>query len=223
MSFMAQKIPGIKVMVVAGVVAFIVNTIIIYGTYCKLSAYQAASYYSKSHYDQNPKNVLRYLSSGYLNKDTPIQVPVGPIPTVLSTFQESSRFSMSPDEDSNANWKTLFTNQFGIGFQHLGPYHFRFVSGAYHALHCLYSMHEDYEKPNHTTEPSHHFGHCLMYLRQVFLCNADTTLEDGDFLRKNLTSNRVGETRVCRDWTHVSTWVNDEFRRWAEYNGIKDF
>lgn len=145
-------------------------------------------------------------------------MPVGLLPTVEMTFQESTRFTL--DAAGTQNWETLFTNQFGIGFAHLGPYHFRHISGAYHALHCLYSMQGDFDAPDHAKHPSHHFLHCLMYMRQLFLCNADATLEEGDFMARNLTMDRVGHTRQCRDWTVAAAWINQNFKEWAEYNGV---
>ncbi|THV07186.1 hypothetical protein K435DRAFT_581864, partial [Dendrothele bispora CBS 962.96] len=54
--------------------------------------------------------------------------------------------------------------------------------------------------------------HCLMYLRQIFLCNADLTLEDGDFTGKNYTTQRIADTRKCRDWSTVARWVNQNNR-----------
>ncbi|KAE9388841.1 hypothetical protein BT96DRAFT_890325 [Gymnopus androsaceus JB14] len=146
-------------------------------------------------------------------------MPVGNIPAVEMTFQESSRFSLN-DPANKANWDTLITNQFGTGFQHLGPYHFRHISGAYHSLHCVYSMQEDFDKPDHLHHPSHHFIHCLMYFRQIFLCNADLTLEAGDFMHRNLTSDRMGQTRKCRDWSTVAKWVDDNTKLWFEYNNV---
>ncbi|KAI0078429.1 hypothetical protein K474DRAFT_923593 [Panus rudis PR-1116 ss-1] len=155
----------------------------------------------------------------WLDRDNPLEMPIGPIPTVEMTFQESRRFSFS-DDDSRDNWETLFTNQFGIGFAHLGPFHHRFISAAYHSLHCLYSMTEDFDQPDHLGNPSHHFVHCLMYMRQIFLCNADATLEPGDFMARNLTIDRMGPTRQCRDWTYVGAWIDANFREWSEFNGV---
>ncbi|KAG7098813.1 hypothetical protein E1B28_000718 [Marasmius oreades] len=154
------------------------------------------------------------------NRDYPIELPVGQIPTVEMTFQESARFGLS-DPDSKKNWGVLFnTNSFGLGVQHLGTYHFRYVSSAYHALHCLYTMQLDFDKPNHVKEPSSHFVHCMSYLRQIFTCNADMTLEDGDFMRRNLTTDRVSDTRKCRDWRTVKEWVNQNNNEWFVYNNI---
>lgn len=96
----------------------------------------------------------------WINQNIPIEMPIGPLPTVEMTFQESARFGLS-DEDSLRNWAVLFnTNSFGLGVQHLGPYHFRYLTSAYHSLHCLYVMHEDFDKPNHVETPSHHFVSC---------------------------------------------------------------
>ncbi|KAH8101229.1 hypothetical protein BXZ70DRAFT_1007617 [Cristinia sonorae] len=155
----------------------------------------------------------------WIDRDNPIMMPTGPIPTVERTFQESIRFTLD-DDSSKPNWETLFTNQFGIGFQHLGPYHYRYISAAYHSQHCVYSMALDFDKPNHRTHPSHHFIHCLMYMRQIFMCDADMTLEDGDFTMRNLTLDRMGATRECKDWNAVSAWVNQNFKEWADYNGV---
>jgi len=155
----------------------------------------------------------------WINKDYPLEMPTGDIPTVEMTFQESSRFLL--DANSKDNWDTLIYNQFGIGFQHLGPYNFRHISGAYHSLHCVYSMWEDFDKPNHLTDPSHHLIHCLMYFRQIFLCNADMTLEDGDFMKRNYTTTRTADTRKCRDWSTVAKWVDNNSRDWLRFNGIE--
>ncbi|KAJ6612713.1 hypothetical protein B0H10DRAFT_286441 [Mycena sp. CBHHK59/15] len=158
----------------------------------------------------------------WINKDFPILLPVGDIPTVEMTFQESARFGLSnSDAESQKNWETLVTNQFGVGFQHLGPYRLRYISGAYHSLHCIYTMQLDLNNSNHTEHPSHHFTHCLMYFRQIFMCNADLTLEDGDFLKKNYTTDRSGQTRKCRDWWKVADWVKENSKEWLEFNGVQ--
>ncbi|THH23227.1 hypothetical protein EUX98_g7951 [Antrodiella citrinella] len=159
------------------------------------------------------------IAYSFTDRDNPIEMPTGPIPTVEMTFQESTRFTLT-DDTSKPNWETLFTNQFGIGFQHLGPFHYRYISAAYHSLHCVYSMAEDFDKPNHLTHPSHHFIHCLMYMRQIFLCDADMTLEEGDFMMRNITTDRMGVTRECRDWSAVARWVDQNFKEWADFNGV---
>lgn len=147
-------------------------------------------------------------------------MPIYDIPKVEMTFQEVSRFEMDGLHDHKANWNTLYTNQVGIGYQYLGPFHWRYISETYHNLHCLFTMQNDYDKPDHASTPSGHFRHCLLYLRQFFLCNADMTLEDGDIRERNLTTERVGETRACRDWGAIAKWVDDEFDAWLALNNV---
>ena len=57
-------------------------------------------------------------------------------------------------------------------------------------------------------------------MRQIFLCDADVTLEEGDFAVRNLTLDRAGVTRECRDWSTVARWVDQNFKEWADYNGV---
>ena len=156
----------------------------------------------------------------WIDRDFPLTLPYGPIPTVEMTFQETVRMDLQGGNDSKANWETLLTNQFGIGFQHFGAYNFRFISAAYHSLHCLYTAQEDFERPDHAGNPSHHFNHCLIYMWQLFLCNADMTLEEGDFLTRNYTTERVGTTRKCRDWTTVADYVDKNNKDWLTFNGV---
>lgn len=162
--------------------------------------------------------VLNISVAGWTDHDTPLEVPTD-IPTVEMTFQESTRFTLS-DDSNKPNWLTLFKTRYGIGFTHLGPFRYRFIPAAYHSLHCVYNMEVDFDKPNHATETSPHFIHCLWYLREVFLCNADISLEDGDFMKKNYTLERTGETRQCRDWTVAAEFVSQNFLDWAAYNGV---
>lgn len=150
----------------------------------------------------------------------PLETPTGPIPNVEMTYQESSRFEIANYSASQPNWDTLIKNQFGIGFHHIGPFHHRFISAAYHSLHCVYTFGRDMEKPNHLNETSHHLVHCMMYLRQLFMCNADSTLEPGDFTAKNFTLDRMGVTRQCRDWRTAAAWIDQNALEWAEYNGV---
>jgi hypothetical protein len=60
-----------------------------------------------------------------------------------------------------------------------------------------------------------------MYLRQLFLCNADMALEEGDFTKRNFTIDRVGDTRTCRDWSMVADWVDVRFDDWFRSNGVE--
>ncbi|KAH8101561.1 hypothetical protein BXZ70DRAFT_1007390 [Cristinia sonorae] len=153
----------------------------------------------------------------YTDFDTPLAIPEG-LPVVEMTFQESAHFTLS-DEFNKPSWATLFGKRSGVGFIHIGPFHHRAVNAARHSRHCVYNMDLDLDRPRNG-HLSEHYNHCLWYLRQVFLCNADTTLEDGDFLKKNYTLDRMGSTRECKDWSAAEAWTTRNFLEWAEFNGV---
>ena len=135
------------------------------------------------------------------------------------TFQESARFNLS-QPGSDIFWYTLATNQPGVGFVHIGPYHWRFIPSANHQLHCLQQMQVDFTSPNRTLDTHSHFAHCMQYLRQIFLCNADATLEEGDFMEKDFDVDRIGTTRKCRNWPSLFEYVGDNFIEWERFNGV---
>lgn len=186
-------------------------------TYVPEKPYVFSSY---THPLQISQTLYRTSLPGYVGREMPLETPTGHIPYVEMTYQESSRFEIQNYTASRPNWDTLIKNQFGLGFHHIGPFHHRFVSAAYHSLHCDYTFGRDMEKPNHLNETSHHLVHCMMYLWQLFMCNADATLEPGDFMVRNLTLDRMGVTRKCRDWGTVAKWIDQNALEWAEYNGV---
>ncbi|KAF1950757.1 hypothetical protein CC80DRAFT_576819, partial [Byssothecium circinans] len=55
----------------------------------------------------------------------------------------------------------------------------------------------------------HHWRHCLDYLRQSLMCNADITLEKIDASgEKELGSvDGWGTEHLCRDWEGLRTWT----------------
>jgi hypothetical protein len=66
-----------------------------------------------------------------------------------------------------------------------------------------------------------HITHCLSYLRQMVLCNADTTLEPGARVllsdgRQTVRSWAHGVQHECRDWTEVMDWMAENFKTWTE-------
>lgn len=157
------------------------------------------------------------LDYTWLGGDFPFEMPTGPIPTVEMTFHESIRFDIAYNS-SIPNWETLHSDTYGIGYTHLGPFHHRYTSSAHHSLHCLHTFTTQFHR--HDPQRVAHWEHCLMYLRQIFMCDVDMTLKVGDFLVKNFTLDRAGVTRKCRDWTAVDAWMKTKFREWEEFNGI---
>ena len=143
-------------------------------------------------------------------------MPTGPVPTVEMTFQESSRYALSSSRAID-NWQELDGNEYGVGYQFVGPYRHRYLSTVHHSLHCIHVLATDARQ---SSIP--HWEHCLMYIRQVFICNADVTLEPGDFLQRNLTFDRQGVTRQCKDWKMVDDWMNTKFRELLKLNEVFD-
>ena len=62
-----------------------------------------------------------------------------------------------------------------------------------------------------------HLHHCFNYIRQWMLCDADLTLEPGDFAQRNFTTERVGATHTCTDWQPIYDMVNDRWFKWEDY------
>lgn len=151
-----------------------------------------------------------------MDRDNPLYMPINHLDTVEMTFQESTRFEFDVQND----WRTLYSSHHGIGFVHLGPFHHRFLGSTHHSLHCVRRMVDDLNAPDHISNPSHHFIHCLTYMRQDVLCNADGTLEPGDFMQRNYTVDRLGVTRTCRDWMKVEDWLTENLKEWAVFNGL---
>jgi len=66
-----------------------------------------------------------------------------------------------------------------------------------------------------------HAAHCLSYLRQLLLCHADTALEPArlaDTVSGGQTQAVYGEgtTHVCRDWSQVRAWAEDNYEEWRQ-------
>jgi hypothetical protein len=61
------------------------------------------------------------------------------------------------------------------------------------------------EDHNHHAAPGH-FLHCIDYLRQAIMCNADTNLELVDPTRDGVTG--YGFPRKCRDYDRVTQWAD---------------
>jgi len=112
-------------------------------------------------------------------------------------------------------------------FVRLGPSYRTFELGIFHQLHCLSTLHKAILYPHLDVFGPEHVGHCLNYLRQHFLCEADDTLEPGDFMQdviRDTDGGRLGGAgmfeRECRDWGAVFDFAKDnldEFRRYRDF------
>lgn len=125
-----------------------------------------------------------------------------PIAHVEMTFGESSRYSLSSDDDGD--WLGLQSRTDHGGYINRGPNSRLFAIAMFHQLHCVATL-RGALMHGLTEDDIPHVAHCVNYLRELFLCSADSTLEPGDFATRNYTMYRMGYTRVCRDWSAVYT------------------
>ncbi|KAI0053245.1 hypothetical protein FA95DRAFT_1601266 [Auriscalpium vulgare] len=124
------------------------------------------------------------------------------------TVEESVHYSLDEPEAAH-EW--LQVSPVGTGIYALGPRRRGFFVSMFHQLHCLRyirSAYTDEESPSKA-----HMQHCINYMRQAILCQADLTLEPGNFAQRNFTIDRVGQTHVCRDWDGMYDVVG---RNWLE-------
>lgn len=107
--------------------------------------------------------------------------------------EESVRFALDSPE-AKIEW--LSTSPPGTGHVALGAENRAFFVAMFHQLHCLRLFQAALTGQN----DQEHAHHCLNYLRQWSLCQADLTLEPGDFTTRDFEQHRVGATHVCKDW-----------------------
>ena len=80
-----------------------------------------------------------------------------------------------------------------------------------HQLHCLDIMRVGFF--TNRTGYAEHFEHCLQYMREVVVCNADTTLENAHPIHYEgewvYTADVVGSTHRCKDWTMLRRYLEE--------------
>lgn len=134
------------------------------------------------------------------------------------TVEETVRFSMW-DAEAQAEWWS--TSPPGDGGEQLGPNGRIFILSMFHELHCWRQFERTFRDPRLAAHPyfAGHIHHCLNYLRQCSLCQVDRTLEPGDFMTRNFTSDRVGATHTCKDWKAVYNRVTYD---WSRMEAVAD-
>ncbi|KAF9524166.1 hypothetical protein CPB83DRAFT_861723 [Crepidotus variabilis] len=137
--------------------------------------------------------------------------------TVALEVVDSERYGMHDDND----WASV--TPLGHGFVKVGDGEDDFYAiSMYHQIHCLNGFRKVLNGHRNDSRAEHdamHNLHCLSYMRQVVLCNADLALEPA-FLAKN-TDGRltqaaygVGVTHQCRDWEQVRSFAEENFQLW---------
>ncbi len=124
------------------------------------------------------------------------------------------RFSLHADDD----WASLFPASDGFVDLHSSspgsssePHARTFLVSVVHQLHCL-----DVFRVGFATNRSgyaHHVEHCLRYMLQIVLCQADTTLEvDEPGVRNGKwvhAAGGVGSVRECKDWKALWRYLDE--------------
>ena len=111
------------------------------------------------------------------------------------------------------DWKDILPHEFAQVY--LGEQPLPYVASMFHTLHCthmlLESLNGTMSMPSMGTLRAMHLTHCVNYIRQMILCQADATLEEmthpGD--RHGTPGNRK-----CRDWKTVLRVTEEEYQLW---------
>ncbi|KAJ7284606.1 hypothetical protein C8J57DRAFT_1217019 [Mycena rebaudengoi] len=164
--------------------------------------------------------VLDSNSYSYIGDDFPLMLPGVLDKTVKMVAEESVHFSLSSTPEAKAVWYAAFYD--GDGSVNLGPHHRTFFVSMYHEIHCLQQFRDTLAERKSFAWG--HLHHCLNYMRERALCQADMTLEPGDFRARNFAEDRVGATHICRDWNAVISVVdanwNDWVSVWKEFHNV---
>ena len=115
------------------------------------------------------------------------------------TVEESTHYGIT-DPEAEEEW--LWTATAGDGHVRIGEENRMFAVAMFHQLHCLRRIRSTLVEGwgNIPEGRKRHMLHCFNYLRQWTLCDADVTLEKGDFAKRNFTAERRGATHTCIDW-----------------------
>ena len=132
----------------------------------------------------------------------------------MMEVEESVHYSLT-DPEAHDEW--IYGTPYGGGTYRVGTFNRTLVGAMFHQLHCVRTLHELLVKGTQGGT-DHHAQHCLRYLREEILCEANTTLEPGDFTTSNFTEKRTGDAYICRDWTQV---YNEVEKNWAAWRNLR--
>src|ERR1700753_2613050 len=117
----------------------------------------------------------------YKGTDFPVALDLQ-LDTVEMEFYDSHRFIVNNTAFDGGLWDS--TNSQSGGFVRLGQDRRVFSIAMFHQLHCVARLHGGLNDNTGDEWQIHHIQHCMNYLRQLFLCAADATLEPGDVLKE---------------------------------------
>ena len=145
-----------------------------------------------------------------------VELPVA-LPASALKFEASTRYGLDSDDE----WRTIMPR--GKGFVRLGPNALPFEVSLYHQIHCLEHLRRTFVDGlclDDANSVAQHVHHCLNYLRQSIVCNADTTLEPSYVLelengRKVPAASGIDVVHKCRDWELLRNILEDNYDKYS--------
>ncbi|KAF8142287.1 hypothetical protein K438DRAFT_1995144 [Mycena galopus ATCC 62051] len=118
-----------------------------------------------------------------------------------------------PNSEAPEEWTVA--NPHGAGTYHFEGRLSLFVT-MLHQHHCIETFGQQITR-THKANDWGHLQHCLNYLREMAMCQPDMTLEQGDFTKRNFTTERDGAIHVCRDLEPVYEALSGNWREWVKF------
>ncbi|TBU28732.1 hypothetical protein BD311DRAFT_721930 [Dichomitus squalens] len=148
----------------------------------------------------------------FIGDDYPERWPLPPANPVALVIEDPSHYPIL-GADARDEWASDTPK--GFGYIRLGPEHRAFSVSMFHESHCL-RVFRDGLAGNYRPQTVTHFGHCLVYIRQLILCAPDLTLEPYDALDRDFSVERAGSTHVCNDWRQVYDAMSSNWENWLK-------
>ena len=149
--------------------------------------------------------------------------PAFPVPVRMASLTtiKSERFGLYAN---SSDWDSILPK--GEGFLYHPDDGQHYLVAHYHQLHCLRSLRHylniamvSNPKYEYTSLDKGHVNHCLIYMRQVMLCNADLALEPASHKQRTHDGKvldvvtGVGVTHRCKDWSQVWEYMEGNFEQ----------
>lgn len=172
---------------------------------------------SSSQYIANEPHISPLLTA-YKGHDRPPSLPIAAsgLSQVLMTVEESVHYPLLGNE-SDIQWASL--SSAGYGYVRLGPENRLFAVTMFHELHCLRMLNYAFGKSRIAS--IEHVQHCLAYLKDGIICDADLTIEPGNFEERDFESQRTGVTHVCKDWASLYEAMDQNYYGWRDRNALR--
>jgi hypothetical protein len=78
-----------------------------------------------------------------------------------------------------------------------------------------HAVYDDWNETRHTRVTPHHSRHCLEYLRQSIMCNADTNIEQRVVSESGVKETPGWDVKRCRDFDKILSWAQE----WRAFDG----